>query len=120
MVKIKVDVKAVQKKGSNEVRNRLTYIDEDTNDVVASYSQIGEQGSGLISENEHGSLGAELNKAVIGLDYQLLPNQEYVNGDTLHTFNDKDKTWNGYVEQISSEPLTWGQAAARLVYQWPS
>lgn len=38
MVKIKVDVKAVQKKGSNEVRNRLTYIDEDTNDVVASYS----------------------------------------------------------------------------------
>lgn len=44
LVKVKVEVQAGQKKTADEVRNRITYLDQD-NKVIVSYSWVGKKGT---------------------------------------------------------------------------
>lgn len=138
-MKVKVNVDVINPnnvnpaKGEEQVRNRLTYIDKDTNQVVASYSWVDEKNSGQNKKLNDGSLGVDLDQTVKGLGYIILSNSPATDEEPLIEFGDKDKTINEFVQKINkfvqdndlkikddhgqdtdfkvedNTPLTWGQ-----------
>jgi LPXTG-motif cell wall-anchored protein len=113
LVNIKYNVRAGKKKSDDEVRNTLTYVDQDDNDVVASYTWIGKK-----AENEYSDpvfaipsgTTTEYDEAVKSLGYII--DQSSSRSNDVAYFGTKDVTQIVPVKKISNsdQPITVGQA----------
>lgn len=121
LVKIKYNVRAGQKKGTDQVRNTLTYVDKDDNDVVASYTWLGKKAESESSDPVFAiPFGAidEYNEAVKSLGYTI--DQAADHDSSVVYFGTKDATKTVFVKKLSDsdQPLTVGQAQEKTDNEW--
>lgn len=69
IIKIDVDVREGQKKNAGQVRNRLTYIDADSNQIVESYDWVGNKNT---DNEKFNDMQYVLDQAVEGLGYGMV------------------------------------------------
>lgn len=106
IVPVEITVRAGQKKGVNQVRNRINYIDETTNQIVYSFSMLGDKNTSAYDQGDPTRQHPEsyqIQNALQLLGYQLDSTNPNNNGSAnLNYFTDHDQTFNFFVKGDST------------------
>lgn len=109
---VKVTVRAGQKKGANQVRNRINYIDEATHQIVYSFSTIGNKNTSAYDQGDPTQQHPEsyqIDNALQLLGYQVdSANPDNSGSADLNNFSDHDQTFTFLVKGDSTTPRLIG------------
>lgn len=103
---VEVTVRAGQKKGANQVRNRINYIDEATHQIVYSFSTIGNKNTSAYDQGDPTQQHPEsyqIDNALQLLGYQVdSANPDNSGSADLNDFSDHDQTFTFFVKGDST------------------
>lgn len=119
-INVKVDVRPGQKRIGKQIRNRVTYIDVDSGEIVRSFTWLGKQGQTDYGQKYVPERYLEYNTAILLLGYYVPVNYAGIgeNNSSLRSlsqasmFSDHDYSATVLVKKLPSDtPWTWWQAS---------